>query len=183
MHAKYMDGRIWWIQKCKTLQKNKTEPNPPRRPSRWWETRSQGWEAEQLRLPPMERRQLRLDFVNNITIATTITIIITIVIITTITTINMILATLHVVMITSIHLCQNESLKRYQINDNVLMIKKKENMFTFYLLPDNRELKLVPRWEITRSKDHFFTFTILISHGIDIDDIDIHCQWHPPNEC
>ena len=78
---------------------------------------------------------------------------------------------------------QNESLKRYQLNDNVLMIKKKEKMFTFYLLPDNRELKLVPRWEITRSKDHFFTFTILISHGIDIDDIDIHCQWHPPNEC
>ena len=58
----------------------------------------------------------------------------------------------------------------------------------FYLLPDNRELKLGLRWEITRSKDHFFIFTILSSHGIDIhnidiDDIDIHCHWHPPNEC
>ena len=98
-------GEFDELKNAKLCKKNKTEPNPPRRPSRWWETRSQGWEAEQLRLPPMERRQLRLDFVNNITIATTITIIITIVIITTITTINMILATLHVVMITSIHLC------------------------------------------------------------------------------
>ena len=72
------------------LCKKKTKLNleSPRRPSRWWETRSLGWEAEQLRLPLMERRQLRLDFVNNITIAITITI----VIITTIITINMILA-------------------------------------------------------------------------------------------
>ena len=32
-------------------------------------------------------------------------------------------------------------------------------MFTFYLLPDNRELKLGPRWEVTRSKDHFFLYS------------------------
>ena len=63
-----------------------------------------------------------------------------------------------------------------------------KKMFRFYLLPDNRELKLGQGWEVTRSKDHFLIFTILSSHGIDIhnidiDDIDIHCHWHPPNEC
>ena len=51
-------------------------------------------------------------------------------------------------------------------------------MFTFYLLPDNRELKLGQGWEVTRSKDHFLIFTILSSHGIDIHNIQFPWYWY-----